>query len=192
MGLKEILKNLGYTDEQIKAVIDAMTENKLHVSSVENPEEAIRQLQEEKAALEGENTRLQKNSGKQTAAADKSAAEEIRALKATIQQGQINTKLIVELTKAHALDVDYLMYQAEKTGGMKGIKVDENGNVSGVEELVESLKKSHAGQFEPAAQANGAAMVRTGIKKLENAAQAEEVPQTLEEAIAQKYSGEEE
>ena len=31
MGLKEILKNLGYTDEQIKAVIDAMTENKLHV-----------------------------------------------------------------------------------------------------------------------------------------------------------------
>ena len=52
MGLKEILKNLGYTDEQIKAVIDAMTENKLHVSSVENPEDTIRQLQEEKAALE--------------------------------------------------------------------------------------------------------------------------------------------
>lgn len=192
MGLKEILKNLGYTDEQIKTVMDAMTENKLHVSSVENPEEAIRQLQEEKAALEGENAKLQKTPGKQADPDGQSAAEEIRKLKEAIQQGQINTRLIVELTKAHALDVDYLMYQAEKTGAVKGIKVDENGNVSGVEELVANLKKSHAGQFEPAAPANGAAMVRTGIKKLDNAAQAEDVPQTLEEAIAQKYSGEEE
>lgn len=192
MGLKEILKNLGYTDEQIKAVIDAMTENKLHVSSVENPEDTIRQLQEEKAALEGENAKLQKSPDRQTDPADQSAAEEIRKLKETIQQGKINTKLIVELTKAHALDVDYLMYQAEKTGAVKGIKVDDNGNVSGVEELVENLKKSHAGQFEVAARENGAAMKRTGIKKLEDAAQAENVPQTLEEAIAQKYSGEEE
>lgn len=192
MGLKEILKNLGYTDEQIKAVIDAMTENRLHVSSVENPEDTIRQLQEEKAALEGENAKLQKSPDRQTDPAGQSAAEEIRKLKETIQQGKINTKLIVELTKAHALDVDYLMYQAEKTGAVKGIKVDDNGNVSGVEELVESLKKSHAGQFEAASRENGAAMKRTGIKKLENAAQAEDVPQTLEEAIAQKYSGEEE
>ena len=82
--------------------------------------------------------------------------------------------------------------EAEKTGAVKGIKVDDNGNVSGVEELVENLKKSHAGQFEVAARENGAAMKRTGIKKLEDAAQAEDVPQTLEEAIAQKYSGEEE
>lgn len=192
MGLKEILKNLGYTDEQIKAVIDAMTENKLHVSSVENPEDTIRQLQEEKAALEGENAKLQKSPDRQTDPAGQSAAEEIRKLKETIQQGKINTKLIVELTKAHALDVDYMMYQAEKTGAVKGIKVDDNGNVSGVEELVENLKKSHSGQFEVAAQENGAAMKRTGIKKLENSAQAEDVPQTLEEAIAQKYSGEEE
>lgn len=192
MGLKEILKNLGYTDEQIKAVIDAMTENKLHVSSVENPEDTIRQLQEEKAALEGENAKLQKSPDRQTDPAGQSAAEEIRKLKETIQQGKINTKLIVELTKAHALDVDYMMYQDEKTGAVKGIKVDDNGNVSGVEELVENLKKSHSGQFEVAAQENGAAMKRTGIKKLENAAQAEDVPQTLEEAIAQKYSGEEE
>ncbi len=192
MGLKEILKNLGYTDDQIKAVMDAMAENKLHVSPVENPEEMIRQLQEEKAALEGENAKLQKTSGKQAASADKSAAEEIKALKEAVQQGKINTKLIVELTKAHALDVDYLMYQAEKTGAMKGIKIDDNGNVAGVEELVENLKKSHAGQFEAAVPANGAAMTRTGIKKLENAAQVDNVPQTLEEAIAQKYSGEEE
>lgn len=192
MGLKEILKNLGYTDEQIKAVIDAMTENKLHVSSVENPEDTIRQLQEEKAALEGENAKLQKSPDRQTDPAGQSAAEEIRKLKETIQQGKINTKMIVELTKAHALDVDYMMYQAEKTGAVKGIKVDDNGNVFGVEELVENLKKSHSGQFEVAAQENGASMKRTGIKKLENAAQAEDVPQTLEEAIAQKYSGEEE
>lgn len=188
MDLKVILKNLGYTDEQIKAVIDAMAENKLHVSSVENPEETIKQLQEEKAKLEAESAKHKKASEKKNDPTDTTTAEEIRNLQETIRQGKIDTQLIVELTKARALDVDYLMYQIEKSGARKDIKIDDNGKISGVGEIVENLKKSHASQFETVTQPG----VRTGIKKLEKTNPVDDVPQTLEEAIAQKFSGDEE
>lgn len=191
MGLKEILKKQGCTDEQIKAIMDAMSENRLHVSSVENAEETIKQLQEEKAKLEGENAKLQESSRKQTDPSDTTAADEIEKLKDAVNQGKISTSVIVALAKANAADVDYLMYLAEKTGAIKDVKIDENGKVIGVDELVEGLKKSHAGQFAAPAAAEPA-MVRVGVKKLENTDPVEDTPQTLEEAISQKYSGDEE
>lgn len=190
MDLKGILSAQGYTDGQIKAIIDAMGSNKLHVSSVENPEEMIKKLREENARLEGENAKLQKRPSRQAEEPGTSAAEEIRALRDAVRQEKINAKLIVELTKARAADVDYMLYKAEKTGAMAGIKVDEGGNVTGVEELVAGLKKSYAGQFGDSVQ-TAAPMVRTGIKKLDNTVLAEDVPRTLEEAYAQKYSSEE-
>lgn len=192
MGLKEILKKQGYTDEQIKAIMDEMATNNLHVSSVENPEETIRQLQKEKEKLE-EDAKKQGVEKKPTDQTDPSASEEIRKLQETIRKGQINTKLLVALTKANATDVDYLMYQAEKNGDIKNIKIGDDGKITGVDEVVTSLKKSHAGQFEEP-RSNDGQLVRTGIKKLEtDAASGEAVaPQTLEEAIAQKYSGDEE
>lgn len=113
MDLRAILKKQGYTDEQIKAIMDEMSANKLYVSSVENPDETISRLQEEKAKLK-EDARQQKPAKEQAALPDATAAEEIRKLQETVRQGQINTQLIVALTKAHASDVDYLMYQAEK------------------------------------------------------------------------------
>lgn len=185
MDLKTILKKQGYTDEQTKAVMDELSANKLYVSSVENPGEAIRKLEEEKSKLEEDAKK------KPEGQSDATAAEEIRKLQETVRQGRINTQLIVALTKAHAADVDYLMYQAEKTGEIKNIKVDDDGKVTGVEELVANLKKNHAGQFaEP--QTNTDPLVRTGIKKLETSNAGDDEPQTLEEAIAQKYSGVEE
>lgn len=188
MDLKTILKNLGYTDEQIKAVIDAMAENMLHVSSVENPEETIKQLQDEKAKLEAENAEQKKAAGKKADPQEKTTAEEIKKLQETILQGKIDTQLIVELTKAHAMDVDYLMYQIEKSGARENIKIGDDGKMTGVTELVENLKKSYASQFEVATPSG----VRTGVKKLEKTNPVDDAPQTLEEAIAQKFSGDEE
>ena len=192
MGLKEILKKQGYTDEQIKAILDEMAANKVHVSSVENPEETIRKLREEKAKLE-EDAKQQKTAKKQAALPDTSAAEEIKKLQETVRQGQINTQLIVALTKAHASDVDYLMYQAEKTGEIRNVRIDDDGRVTGVDELVASLKKNHAGQFaDPKPDAGQ--FVRAGIKKLESGDVSgdDAGPQTLEEAFARMYSGDEE
>ncbi len=190
MGLREILKKQGFTDEQIKAIMDDLAEHDLHVSSVENPEETIRKLQEEKEKLL-EAAKQQKEVEKPADPPDATAAEEIRKLQETIQKGKIDTQLIVALTKARATDVDYLMYQAEKTGEIEKIKVGEDGKVTGVDDLVAALKKNHAAQFETTPAATDL-LVREGVKKLETSNVEDTTPQTLEEAIAQKYSGDEE
>ncbi len=192
MDLRAVLKVQGYTDEQIKAVMDAMSANRLYVSSVENPEETITRLQEEKEKLE-EDAKQQKAAGEQATLPDTTAAEEIRKLQETVRQGQINTQLIVALTKAHAADVDYLMYQAEKTGEISKVRIGDDGKVTGVDELVNSLKKNHAGQFEDPGTDAGQ-LVRAGIKKLEtgDVSGDDAAPQSLEEAYARMYSGDEE
>lgn len=63
MELEKILKGLGYTEEQVKGILDAMAAGNLHVSSVEKPEETIRQLQEEKRKLEKDNAGLKEAAG---------------------------------------------------------------------------------------------------------------------------------
>lgn len=190
MKLEQILKEQGCTDEQIKGILDAMTAGKLHVSSVEKPEETIRQLQEDKKKLEQEKAALQKVADSQAESKPEETAAEIRRLQETVQKAQVNLQLVKALTKENAADVDYMIYQAEKSGGMKSIKFNEDGSISGVEELVEGLKKDFASQFVPT-KATSPDMVRTGIKKLDGQAAAEDTPQTLEEAIAQKLSAEE-
>ncbi len=187
MDLKQILKEQGYTEEQIKAILDAMAAGKLYVSSVEKPEEVIRQLQADKQALE------QKAAAQASAAPEKSeeTAAEIKRLQETVQKAQINLRLVQALTKAHAADVEYMLYQAEKSGGLKNVKLGEDGSVSGVDELVEDLKKNFSAQFDQSRKTAPQEMVRTGIKKLHEQEKGDDAPRTLEEAIAQKLSEEE-
>lgn len=189
MDLRKILKELGYTDDQVKGIVDAMAVAGLHVSSVEKPEDTIRQLQEEKKRLEKDNAALQKaKDGQDTDKAGESAAE-IKRLQETVRKTQMNLQLVKALTKANAADVDYMLYQAEKSGRMKDIRFDDDGSLSGVDELVEGLRKDFSAHFTQE-QSTGQGLVRTGIKKLDGQERADDIPQTLEEAIARKLSEE--
>lgn len=183
MDLKEILKNQGYTDEQIRKIMDAMKENGIHTSSAEDPDETIRQLREDNERLkaESEKPRPEKE--------DPSAGETIRQLQEEIRRGRIETAAIIGLTKAGAMDVDYLMYKAEKSGELRKLKIGEDGKVTGAEEFVNGLKKTHAAQFADPEKAPGVP-VRTGIKKLEETGMPDEETGTLEEAIAWELSQE--
>lgn len=189
MDLEKILKGQGYTDEQIKAVLDAMAAGKLYVSSVEKPEDAIRQLQEEKGKLEQEKAELLKGTAARGSGKETETAVEIRQLQETVKKAQVSLQLVKALTKAKAVDVDYMVYQAERSGRMKDVKLEDDGSVSGMDVLVEGLKKEFSTQFSTEKD-NAQGLARTGIKKLEEQA-ADDTPQTLEEAIAQKLSAEE-
>ena len=186
MDLKAILKEQGYTDEQIQAILDAMSKNKIYTTSVENPEEIITKLQEDAKRLEAENKNVQ-----QAGEGDESAAEMIKKLQAEVHRSRIETAAIIGLTKAGAQDVDYLMYKAEKAGELQKLKVDDNGKVTGADELVDGLKKSYAAQF-AVSDKQQEPPARTGIKKLENSGVTEDEPKTLEEAVSQKLSMSEE
>lgn len=184
MSLKEILKSQGYTDEQIQAIVNAMKENGIYTASVENPEEMIKKLQADNEQLRTEMGNLQEQKKD-----DLSAVETIRKLQDEIRKGKIETAAIIGLTKAGALDVDYLMYKAEKSGEIEKLKVNENGKVVGTEELVGGLMKNYAAQFKSAPD-QAETFVRAGIKKLEKNDVPDDEPTTLEEAIAQKFSEE--
>lgn len=190
MELEKILKEQGYTEEQVKAILDAMAAGKLYVSSVEKPEDTIRQLQETKAKLEQENAQLQKETAAKGAGKEVEAAAEIKQLQETVKKAQLNLQLVKALTKEGAADVDYMVYQAERSGRMKDVKLEDDGSISGMDTLVEGLKKDFSAQFS-AGKDHAQGLVRTGLKKLEEQAAADDAPQTLEEAIAQKLSEEE-
>lgn len=203
MGLKEMLKQLGYTDEQISAIMAEMQKNNLTVSAgTEDAGNAeTKKLQTELAALKAENDALkeaQKNAAGTKKAPDAAkagqdagntseAAAEVKKLREQMEAERIRAAAMLELTKAHAQDVDYMMYLAEKDGSLKDLKVGDDGKVAGAAELVDTLKKAHAAQF-TAEQVGSGSLTRTGIKKLEGQAGQETEPETLEEAIAQKYA----
>lgn len=185
MELEKILKEMGFSDEQVKSFLNAMKENKLYVTEQENPEEEIRKLKEENEALKGENDILKQNTDGASG-----AEEENKKLQETISRVKKESALIIALTKANAVDVDYLLYKAEKSGAYENLTEDENGHVTGAEELVNGLKTSYAAQFEEAKDPVSA--LPANVKKLDTGNNGEAVPQTLEEAIIQKLSGEEE
>lgn len=204
MDLKEILKKLGYTDEQISAVMAELQKNSLAVTAKEDAGAETKKLQEELTALKAENSALkeaQKNAAGtkkepdaakagQDAGNTSEAAAELKKLREQMEAERIRAAAVLELTKAHAQDVDYMMYLAEKDGSLKGLKIGDDGKVAGAAELVDTLKKAHAAQF-TAEQVGSGSLTRTGIKKLEGQAGQETEPETLEEAIAQKYAEEE-
>ena len=190
MDLEQILKEQGYTEAQIKAILDAMAASKLYVSAVEKPEDTIRQLQEEKVKLEKEKAALEKTAESQTSEKPGETAAEISKLQETLKKAQVNLQLVKALTKANAVDVDYMIYQAERSGKLNDVKLEDDGSVSGMDVLVEGLKKDFSAHF-TAKQDNAPGLVRTGIKKLDEQVAADDTPQTLEEAIAQRMNAEE-
>lgn len=203
MGLKEMLKQLGYTDEQISAITAEMQKNNLTVTAgTEDAGNAeTKKLQMELAALKAENEALREaqKKGGDTSKEDNGAkkdqgstatsnALEVKKLREQMEAERIRAAAVLELTKAHVQDVDYMMYLAEKDGSLKELKLGEDGKVTGASELVDALKKAYAAQFTP--ETGTGTFVRTGIKKLEGQTGQETEPTTLEEAIKQKYDEE--
>lgn len=188
MDLKQLLRSLGYTEDQADKITAAMADNGLHITGMENAEDTITKLQAEIDSLK------KAGSAKPKDINDGKAQEEIDKLKDELKRTKILSAAMIELNKENAKDVDYVLYKAEKTGDLDKLDIDDHGNVIGIQEMVTSLKASCASQFETAdisASAAGAP-VRTNIKRLDESLVHLDTPQTMEDAIAQKLAGNEE
>ncbi|MCI9463378.1 MAG: hypothetical protein HFI48_05755 [Lachnospiraceae bacterium] len=186
MDLEKILKSQGYTDEQIQAIMSAMKENSIYTSDVENPGEEIRKLQDENDRLKTEKEKKPEKV-KET---DPALNEMVKQMREEVKKTKLAAVAMISLTKAGAKDVDYLMYKAENDGELQKLNVGEDGKINGVDEMVSGLQKNYAAYFVDADK-DKETLVRAQVKKLEVGQMPDEEPQTLEEAIAQKYSGEE-
>ena len=156
--MEELLKELGYTDEQIKAIIDGMKNKKIYTSGEENADLRLQKLSEDFTAKEGELTKanelieqLQKgtkgNEELQTKITDYEI--EIEKLKDSQHQKDIDNALKLELlkSKAKADDIDYLIFKIKSNQEeAKKIEIDDNGNLKGFK--IEDLKKEFKNNFE--------------------------------------------
>jgi predicted RNase H-like nuclease (RuvC/YqgF family) len=152
MKFEEVLKAQGLTDEQITAIIGAMTENKIFTTTEEKIEERYEKLKIKKEALQEELTEanttittLKKdNKGNEDLQAKvKEYEDTIATLKKDNDAKTFDMALELELTKSNA----------KKTKAVKAlldlekVKQKEDGTFEGLTDQLEELKKSDAYLF---------------------------------------------
>ena len=194
--MEELLKELGYTDEQIKAILDGMKNKKIYTSGEENADVRLGKLQDD---LTGRNDELTKanelikqlqegnkgNKDLQTKVTD--YENQIAKMKEEQHTKDIDNALKLELlkNKAKADDIDYLIFKIKsKQDSEKKLEIDENGNLKDFK--MEDIKKEFKGNFEN--ESDGFVDVKKlggTDKRIDND---KDEPSTLLEALKDKYT----
>ena len=154
MTLQELLKAQGLTEEQVTAILSAMKESKIYTASEENLDTRYNKLKGEHETLTnkyGEATKLietLKSSGK----GNQDLQEKITIYETKIEELQSENEALktdnalkFALKDAGAVDVDYLVFKAKEKGE---IKLDEDGRIKGIDNLISGLKTQLPAMFE--------------------------------------------
>ncbi|MGR8822487.1 phage scaffolding protein [Leuconostoc citreum] len=161
MDLKDILTKLELPDEQITAIENAMSENKLYVTTEENAETRLAKFKDERDEAQAKVDELTKSSeelatykseleAKITELEEKGGSNEDSEAKIAELQSQLDEakgdytnlnkqqKLEAALRKAGAKDVDYVGY---KLGGIDKVELDDEGNIANWDNTLSSIKE---------------------------------------------------
>ena len=158
MTLQEILKSQGLSDEQIEKVTGEMKQNKIFLADEENLGIRYKKLQDDHDALtkqHGEATTLieelkKGNKGNEQLQSKITAYEtQVADLQAELEKTKVESAIKVALLSAKALDVDYLTFKLKEKGEMK---LDDQGNIKGIDDMIAGLKTQFPTQFETASQ----------------------------------------
>ena len=154
MNFTEILKAQNLTDEQIVKISAEMKSNKIYLASEENldvrynklkleSEQANQELAKSQALI----TELQKgNKGNEELQAKvKGYEDEIASLKKANETQRVESALDRVLLEANVQDVDYVKYKIKEKG--TELKLDEQGNLTGIKDMLDALKVQLPNQF---------------------------------------------
>ena len=154
MNFTEILKAQNLTDEQIVKISAEMKSNKIYLASEENldvrynklkleSEQANQELTKSQALI----TELQKgNKGNEELQAKvKGYEDEIASLKKANETQRVESALDRVLLEANVQDVDYVKYKIKEKG--TELKLDEQGNLTGIKDMLDALKVQLPNQF---------------------------------------------
>ena len=196
MTLEEILKSQGLNDEQVESIVGEMKQNKIFTASEENLDVRYGKLKTDHegklAELEKANgliSELQKtnkgNEEMQTQITD--YKNQVEQLQQEIEQTKIDAAIKVALLSEKALDVDYLTFKLREKGD--ALELDEQGNIKGWKDKLDSLKTQFPTQFETAGE-NGKGAKKIDENKLPQPEQdkGEPEPKNLEDALEQYYT----
>lgn len=141
--MEELLKKLGFTDEQIQKVIGGMKKNKIYITKEENIEERYNKLKCQKEDLEGQlNTAnstikdLKKNNAnnEELQKIIKEHETTIATLKKTSAKREKEFTIKSKLKDAGCTDVDYMLY---KLGDIEKLDIEKDLD-NKVKELAEN------------------------------------------------------
>lgn len=196
MTLEEILKSQGLNDEQVESIVGEMKQNKIFTASEENLDVRYGKLKTDHegklAELEKANgliSELQKtnkgNEEMQTQITD--YKNQVEQLQQEIEQTKIDAAIKVALLSEKALDVDYLTFKLREKGDT--LELDEQGNIKGWKDKLDSLKTQFPTQFETVGE-NGKGAKKIDENKLPQPEQdkGEPEPKNLEDALEQYYT----
>lgn len=151
-NLNELLKQIfNATDEQIAAFAEEMKTNSIYTASQENLDIRYDKLKQESAA-----TAQERDAANKTIAELQKAAEGNAELQATIKkltdelnQTKVNSAVKVALLSENVVDVDYLTYKLNEKlkGENETLTLDDNGNIKGWNDKVQSLKTQFPTMF---------------------------------------------
>ena len=196
MTLEEILKSQGLNDEQVESIVGEMKQNKIFTASEENLDVRYGKLKTDHegklAELEKANgliSELQKtnkgNEEMQTQITD--YKNQVEQLQQEIEQTKIDAAIKVALLSEKALDVDYLTFKLREKGD--ALELDDNGNIKGWKDKLDSLKTQFPTQFESAGEgAKGAKKIDENKLPQPEQDKGEPEPKNLEDALEQYYT----
>ena len=159
MNFTEILKAQNLTDEQIVKISAEMKSKKIYLASEENLDVRYNKLKleseqntQELAKSQALITELQKgNKGNEELQAKvKGYEEEIASLKKANETQRVESALDRVLLEANVQDVDYVKFKIKEKG--TELKLDENGNLTGVKDMLDALKVQLPNQFSNSTQ----------------------------------------
>ena len=166
MTLSEILKSLELSDEQIQTIESEMKANKIFTTSEENLDIRYNKL---KGDYDGNAQKLKeankliedlkKDTTDNSELQNKITTFEstIEGLQKELEQTKVESAIKVALLDAKAGDIDYLTYKLKEKGELK---VDENGDVAGLSDMLGELKTQYPNLFESSTNQ------KTDVKKL--------------------------
>lgn len=139
MKLNELLKANGIEDEQIEKIVAGMKENKIFTSAHDNMDVRYPKLKGDYDELMAE---IEELKGKAKKDVDYKA--EADRLKQELAESRKESAVKLELLKAGVKDIDYIMFKASDLD----IKLDEDGKVKGISDILDQLKTQFPSQFE--------------------------------------------
>ncbi len=188
MNLQELLKKHGIEDEaKINEFLEDMKTNKIYISNEENidirhsklkddydaktreHEEATKLIEELKKSSEGNEENLNKI---------KDYEGQVATLQKELEETKIESALKVALANAKVTDVDYVAFKVKEKGELK---LDENGNIKGIDETLKEVKTSYPNFFETEKKKE------IDVKDLGKGDVKEVEPTNLAEALKQNY-----
>lgn len=164
MTLKELLKSNGVSDETLEKIFVEMKEHKIFTASEENldvrygklkaeNESKISELQEAQNLIAELKKGNKANEDLQNKIKDYES--KVSDLQEQLQQTKINSAIDRALIEAKVQDVDYLKFKL-KEKHPDGFKLNENEQLDGIGEMIDSLKVQFPNQF-----------LGGGVKKIE-------------------------